>query len=486
MKPSIRIRLTGLLLCCAIWAQALDLGVSYAVFATPEDPYLEVNLEIAPQSISWMAVDSVTLKASAEVLILVKKGDEIVTFEKYVLNSPTVPFPMILLDIKRLAVPNGQYTLEVSAIDLTTPTNTDIVRLSLSVAVTGKLHLAEVQLMRGFRIDTTDSPFVRNGFFMEPLPFAFYDRTATILAFYTEMYYTNTVIKDPVYQLRYFIEQVQPNGQSQLIAVGNQKKRPTTIDAALVQMDISQLESGNYALTVEIRNKLNELQASRRIEFQRSNPFLNTSLALSDSLLERQFVAQLNEKDLRYALKAVSPQINYGAESEELQSILRGKDLQPMRYFLFRYFVAQDANNPELAFRKYMETASVVDRQFHSGFRLGFETDRGRTFLRYGRPDDLIHVEDDPGAPPYEIWIYYNFPKTNQRNVKFLFYNPSLAGDDYLMLHSTARGEVNNPKWEIQLYRRNAGNQFDGENAFDADRMQRNTNRNARVYFEDF
>jgi GWxTD domain-containing protein len=307
-----------------------------------------------------------------------------------------------------------------------------------------------------------------------------------MLAFYTEMYHTSTVVKEPTYQLRYFIEQVQPNGQSQLIAVGNQRKRPTTIDAALVQMDISQLESGNYALTVEIRNKMNELLASRRLEFQRSNPFLNSALALSDTLLERQFVAQLNEKDLRYALKAISPQINYGAESQELQSILQGKDLQPMRFFLFRYFVAQDPNQPELAFRKYMETASVVDQQFHSGFRHGFETDRGRTYLRYGRPDDLIHVEDDPSAPPYEIWIYYNFPKTNQKNVKFLFYNPTLAGDDMVTLHSTARGEVNNPRWERQLYRRNANEQFDGENSFDADRMQRNTNRNARVYFEDF
>jgi hypothetical protein len=75
---------------------------------------------------------------------------------------------------------------------------------------------------------------------------------------------------------------------------------------------------------------------------------------------------------------------------------------------------------------------------------------------------------------------------TNQRNVKFLFYNPTLAGDDFVTLHSTARGEISNPRWERDLYARNAGEQYDGDNYQDATQMQRNVNRNARVYFEDY
>jgi GWxTD domain-containing protein len=175
-----------------------------------------------------------------------------------------------------------------------------------------------------------------------------------------------------------------------------------------------------------------------------------------------------------------------GKDPEELKNILFANNMEDMRYFLFRYFVRMDANNPEMAWRAYMETANAVDKKFTSGFRYGFETDRGRTFMKYGKPDDLIHVEDDPSAPPYEIWVYYNFPKTNQRNVKFLFYNPTLAGDDFITLHSTARGEINNPKWETKLYKRNAGNEFAGDNDFDATQMKSNVNRNARVYFEDF
>ena len=82
--------------------------------------------------------------------------------------------------------------------------------------------------------------------------------------------------------------------------------------------------------------------------------------------------------------------------------------------------------------------------------------------------------------------MYYDFPKTKQKNVKFLFYNPTLAGEDFMLLHSNARGEINNPRWERELYKRNAGEQFEGDNYHDASSMQRNLGRNARAFFEDF
>ena len=54
-----------------------------------------------------------------------------------------------------------------------------------------------------------------------------------------------------------------------------------------------------------------------------------------------------------------------GTEPEELRNILKSDDLNAMRYFLFRFFVRRDANNPEVAWHQFIETANVVDRQFH-------------------------------------------------------------------------------------------------------------------------
>jgi len=467
-------------------ARALDMGISYAVFATPDQTYVEVNLEIAAQTVTFKNIDSTHLQAGVEITMMLKQGDKVINFEKYILNSPLVAVPSTMLDVKRFVVPNGDYTLEVISKDLNTPVNTDFYTTPVRVSVdNSKVYLSEVQLLRGFKVDDSGSPFNKNGYFIEPLPFNFYDKNAVRLAFYAETYHSIRHIAAEGYLVRYFIEQEKGNGIRQMVLMGNQKKKPTPIDAILVQMDISKLESGNYTLTVELRNPANELLNSRQVSFQRSNPFLQVKESdLTEELVAKQFVQDLDEKALRFSLRAIGV-LAKGSESEELKEILKGSDLKKMRFYLFRHFVMRDPNNPELAYQKYVETAQAADKQFKSGFRPGFESDRGRAYMRFGRPDDLIHVEDDPAAPPYEIWVYYNFPSTNQKNVKFLFYNPSLAGEDYMLLHSNARGEINNPRWEVELYRRNAeGQQVD--NYGDATAMKRNINRNARTYFEDF
>ena len=61
-----------------------------------------------------------------------------------------------------------------------------------------------------------------------------------------------------------------------------------------------------------------------------------------------------------------------------------------------------------------MEVAKAVDRLYKSGFGYGFETDRGNIFMKYGKPNDIVTVENDPSAPPYEMWVYNDFPKTKQ------------------------------------------------------------------------
>lgn len=467
---------------------ALDLGVAHLVLATPDEAYLEINLEIAPASVTWTPVDSTSAQASVHFLILIKKGDEIISYEKYTLSSPVMQRIAPLLDIRRFALNDGMYELEITATDVAQEKNAAIWRSKLDFQAPKGLFLSQIQLLRGFRQATeNESALVKNGFYMEPLPFAFYDKHASKMAFYCEIYHSNTVITDPQYSLRYTIEKDLGNGELKLVAAGNQKKKPSVADAALFDMDISLIESGNYVLTIELRNKQNAVLATRKQSFQRSNPFLNIDPnEISAATANDQFVKNLDEKALVYSMKAISPMVALGASSEELKNILAANDYEGMRYFIFRYFIQLDPLNPELAWRRYMETANAADQQFNSGFRYGFETDRGRTFMKYGRPDDLVHIEDDPAAPPYEIWIYYNFPKTNQRNVKFLFYNPTLAGEDFIMLHSNARGEINNPKWEIALYKRNAGTQYEGDNSFDATQMKSNVNRRAREYFEDF
>jgi hypothetical protein len=102
-------------------------------------------------------------------------------------------------------------------------------------------------------------------------------------------------------------------------------------------------------------------------------------------------------------------------------------------------------------------------------------------------PSDVVTVETEQSAPPYEIWFYNQFPQTGQNNVKFLFYNPSLATNGYKLLHSNARGEVHNPQWEVELYRNapQAPGSASG-NFIDQTHVQGGMGRNARRLYESF
>lgn len=478
---------TLLLLTLPLVSKALDAGVSFAVFSTPDKPFVEVNIEIPGLTITYLPVDSTHMQASVEVLILIKRGEEVVNYAKYILNSPIVTAPRALLDVKRLPVPNGEYTLEVSFQDVKTPTNKKSFSYPLKVDVGAGLYLADLQLLRSFHADDSDNPFAKNGYFLEPLPFNYYDRSATILAFYTEVYHSNQAIAQGAsYLVRYFIEEEVNATKKNLVSVGTQRKKSSAADALLVQMEIGKLETGNYILTAEIRTAGNELLATKSLRFQRSNPFLSIpDVEMTDDLMAKQFVQTMNEQELKFSLRAISVVVA-GDDAETVKNVLKSNDLKQMRYVLFRHFAKKNPNSPEIAFQEYIQQANSANDKYKSGFRYGFETDRGRMFMKYGKPNDVIHVEDDPSAAPYEIWVYEFLPKTKQQNVKFLFYNPSLAGDDYILLHSNARGELNNPRWERDLYQRNAGEQYNGANYQDATQMKPNIGRNARTYFEDF
>ena len=148
--------------------------------------------------------------------------------------------------------------------------------------------------------------------------------------------YTHLTVSDESYLVRYFIEQELGNGATNLISIGSQQKKTAAVSALLVPIDIGKLKSGNSSLTVELRNATNELLSKRKVYFQRSNPFVEIQeTELTESMVEKQFVSNLNEENLRYSLRAISALLE-GDDTEALKSILKGSDLKSMRYFLFQ------------------------------------------------------------------------------------------------------------------------------------------------------
>lgn len=469
-----------LLVCGTQSIFALDASVSYASFKTASQNYIEVYLKLIGNTLDYKSVDSLNYQATAEILILLKQDSNIVQYDKYNLNSPITQTTIDFIDVKRFLVDNGTYDLEVTIRDVNREGSAKTYKKSIVIDYQGDgLLQSDIQLLSTFEVSKEVNPMVKHGYYMEPLAFNFYGKKASTLIFYNELYDTDKSIGD-AFAVRYRIEKMS---NQQVVMVRNKKRQPKAINILLLQLDIRELASGNYRLVVEIRNRSNELLSSKSVDFQRSNPLLELENGEYGGNLSNEFVAKLDASALRYGLKAIAPTVD-DANVQVLNMVIASKDTVAQQRFLLTHWAAKNPSHPELAYEEYMKVARVVDRTFQSGFGYGFETDRGFIFLKYGKPHDIVSVNNDPTAPPYEIWAYNNFPYTNQQNVKFLFFNPSLASNDFILLHSNARGELNNPNWEADLYRK-APKDANGNDYFD-DNNASFFNQNARNYLQDF
>ncbi|MFT5164961.1 MAG: GWxTD domain-containing protein [Saprospiraceae bacterium] len=464
-------------------AKALDASVTYATFKSPDQPYIEVYLHVLGQSLVQKMTEDSMFYSKVAVFILFKQEEKIVKFDKFMLNSPLENDTIDIYDLKRYGLENGAYDLEISVTDAHNETNKRVYKTKIEVNYNDEgLMQSDVELLGTIKADQSDNPAVKNGYYMEALPFNFYHKNITELIFYNEVYNADKAIGDD-YLVRYYIEKVNGNGSTETMIIGNKKRKPEPTTVLLYKLDISRLPSANYNLVVEIRNRGGELLGDKKIFFQRSNPYLDLEVART-APLEDKFVAKLTQEELRYSLKAIAPLVR-DAEVNVLNYLIANKDsLDSQRRYLFTFWAIENPNSPDIAYEKYMEVARAVDRTYKSGFGYGFETDRGYTFIKYGKPNDVRKVDNDPSAPPYEMWVYENFPRTNQNRVKFIFFNPSLSPGDFRFLHSTARGEINNPQWELELYRE-VPNEIEGNDFISGTQMQGNINRQARRLFED-
>ena len=470
--------------------KALDANISFATFKSGETPYVEVYLHVIGTTAHYKLLSDSIKQAQVEVVVLFRQNSDIVKFDKYILNSPAGIKSEDFFDVKRYGLEEGAYDLEVSVKDLNQEGNARQYSQSFVLDYKeNRVYQSGIQLLASLRKvqdDQPDNPMVKGGYIFEPLPSQFLDKYCDRLIFYNEIYDTDKLVGDD-FLLSYYIEPSDEAAEAKSIGLVHKRRSSGSVVPVLQQMDISMLKSGNYRLVIEVKNKTGELLSKKTIPFQRSNPYINATreeIAASTLTLDEEFVSKMTDEELRYSLKAIAMQVD-DVDGELLNTIIAQRKTAAMRLYLFSFWAKENPVDPEKAYKAYMNIARAIDEKFQNGFGHGFESDRGYVYMKYGVPSDIVTVESEPSAPPYEIWFYNQFPQTGQNNVKFLFYNPSLATNGYRLLHSTARGEVSNPNWEVELYR-NAPNEVEGNDYFDATNMQGNMGRHARRLFESF
>jgi hypothetical protein len=66
--------------------------------------------------------------------------------------------------------------------------------------------------------------------------------------------------------------------------------------------------------------------------------------------------------------------------------------------------------------------------------------------ILYAEPDEIERFPSSTSEKPYEIWHYYSI----ENGVEFIFVDRSAFGD-YILVHSTKRGELRDDQWQRYL-----------------------------------
>ena len=426
-------------------------------------PYVENAIAFDCRSAVYKQFEPGKFKATVEVVTVFRKGEESV-FSKVAVDSPVVTDTANLdgafINQQRFSLTNGEYQMEICITDMNSgdvlPPTTVTVEVNYPENTPA---ISDILLFDSYTKAVKPKECTKSGFDFLPRVYPFYGANEDKLHFYAEIYNSDKLYEEGKFLINYYIETVESSNRMQNYSF-NKRFDVKKVDVLLTSIDIKDLPSGNYYLVVEMHDRSNALICSKSWFFQRSNPSVAFDIEdLAGVSIANTFVGNITEIDtLRKYIRYLDP-ICSEMERDYSANLVQTDDMKTMQQFLFNFWSKRSPMNPKQSFEEYLSAVRRVNMSFGTTAFPGYRSDRGYVFLKYGQPDKIMEVPDEPAALPYEIWHYYEVG--NQRNKKFVFMAPDRSSNDYQLIHSNMVGEINNPRWQMEIYGNIYGQGYD-------------------------
>jgi len=441
-----------------IQANSLKAYMAYAIFNTPDNnPYVETYLTIKGSSVKYMAQENGMFRGTVDVQIIFRKNDSIINFDKYELlgfeSKDTSRYMKNFLDVQRYALPAGTYELELSLKDRASNKDAFVTVVGFTIDFPEeKMGFSDIVFLQSYEKTSNTSVIEKSGYKLIPYVFNYFPESATSLSFYAELY-GDEQMNGEDYLMNYYIRPFEVDKKLDRFFY-RKKMKAEPISVLLKSIDITQLPTGSYLLVLESRNRENILMASKEIFFQRYNP--DASYNITNVLLidpKDTFVSAITDRDSLVLYIDYTFPISSEAERYYAASQTKTESLESLQKYFLNFWLERDKIHPEEAWSDYHQRVKQANANYKTSARLaGYQSDRGRVYLQYGQPNVIAEKHHEPAGYPYEIWHYYNLG--NQTDVRFVYYARDISTNDFHLIHSTAKGELHNYRWETLVYSR--------------------------------
>lgn len=215
----------------------------------------------------------------------------------------------------------------------------------------------------------------------------------------------------------------------------------------IFSIPLNLLPTGLYYLKIELQDINNETiiydtQIKKFYYFNKLSKLVNYSGFTEDQLFEMSEFATLSFDDVETEFK----QAKAIANNYEIEQWSKLTDLKAKQRFLYRFWKIRDSDtttfyNEDRA--EYFERIKYANTYFtFSEKNPGWNTDRGRIYLKYGEPTQRDRFSAGSENRPYEDWFYGEI----QGGVHFIFVD-LIGYGNYILVHSDIKGEPYNPDW---------------------------------------
>lgn len=435
--------------------KSLKVLTDYNCFYDPElGEYIELKFQFISNKTNNLH-DTMRFQSRYKVCIDIFKDSIRVLKDIYTIQSPKFQDSISddLFDVKRYPIKPGNYLLKLTISDL----NLNQTPLTLNQKILipdfhSTISISDIQVCENIQETSKINMFSRSGYVLFPRLINYYSSECRFLPTYIELYNpkndsTRCILKTAIYSVEKKSEIAELTSKNEVFVYD--------VTPIVNNIDISLLPTGSYKLIYSLtRDSINYRSVS--YYFDRTNNQLDF-LSLENIILDPIFQSSIPKDSLEYFLLSITP-ISNPMEIPIINKLVKEKDSDKMRKYLQSFWVTTSGRlHAAESWIKYKEQVKIVENSYRTAIFKGYESDRGRVYLKYGAPTAIAVRETSPSEYPYEIWQYDKIKQFS--NKRFVFYNPDLVNNHYQLLHSDMQGELKNYRWQQIITKRNSTNQ---------------------------